>query len=175
MACIFSQPLFCAIIWLSRVLSPRKYQDYIILLSCLQFVIPSFDPQQQWQNERWQGDFEVCSCFLVWHCPHSPQSWKFSAWEAPHCPCQLLVLSALNICCFLGRGCRVENEQISNCILTASSPKVPSYLAKCRTIKVKRWIFAVQSVWQRSLSGWSYLTSAEAICPFFWYNWLGSG
>lgn len=107
-----------------------------IIASFCPFVLPAFDPQQQWQNECWQGDFEVCSCFLGWHCPHSPQSWRFSAWEAPDCPWQLLVLSALNLCCFLGRGCTVENEQISNCILTASSPKVPSYLAKHRAIKI---------------------------------------
>lgn len=131
-ACIFSQPLFCENLCHNQVLAPRESQDCIILCDPCVWLHKSSD--------KMSSDRITLRCgsrFLVWHCPHSPQSWKFSAWEAPDCLCQLLFHSALNLCRWFGR--RLDNrvnEQISNCILMASSLKVPSPLVKCRAIKV---------------------------------------
>lgn len=108
-------------------------------------IISSFHPasslwslcltsQQQWQNVHWQHHFEVWVPFPGVTLSPQPTELEVCSLDSTQ---QLLLLSALNLCC--GFGKRLDNrvnEQISNYILTASSPKVPSYLVKYGAIKV---------------------------------------
>lgn len=76
--------------------------------------------QQQWQNEHCQAHSELWVPFPG--VTLSPQPMEFSAWRAPSLSCQLLVLSALNLCIGQRQDSRVS-EQIFNFILTASSQR----------------------------------------------------